>query len=1051
MAKPCLVCFFRPAYCLAMLALVATLPSLAGAGEPTLEAAVNGGFEQWSAEGPASWTLNPHPDLVGSWEPSPAARTGQQALALRPGKQGQAHAYQRFFAVGPDAILRATAWVKGKGRAGLQLYTYDAKQIFNGSVAVAQVPLGDQFREVGFCYLPDRREVSFVAIVASVSGEGGHAVFDDVKVERLSVEELKRTTGYTADLAAEIAAGKWMTSGGSLTVSEGPSKASAVTLRPVPVDAPRPAFEPSSWWRQSAGGGTPKISFAVANGPKFAIHGGVPYEVKLCDRLEQAVGVHYKLHYFDAQGRDVRIGDGPWAYHQIGHTRTGSSPWYERAATAQPPSDACAAQVEIWTQAASGPVNVADVSVRLAPASSHSRGAALVVDTRDTLLRDARAVPEVQPADRLAVKFETPSPGRTTIVKCDKTSLEVQLSTGVTLRGAFAGENFLGIGEVRLGNLVLHAAQASPWAPLLQGEPIADYERCELVAAEPGCPNREDGVTLRLRLVAAEGSADEVRWWLWPHRAMMMDLDGVGFGYAYQALSASRTLRGITDRTVWGLAGTATGLTVFTHQTYSASNRFRLGPTGGPAGGGGKRFVHADPLDFQTGPEGSLVTWFDRPCFVDETTTGVESGVRVWDEFHLPWGKTVQTSPKYVVFTPARGDNAWSAAREYVMGVCRQAYGIRSESPMPLVNVSTLQYDVRPEAKTELKRIADQDLPELSRLGFKRLYLGPVWEGIVCGPDRIAVADRHGGEAALEYLCDAAHRANMQVIAWLAPGHLWCNSSVFKAHPDWELRGRDGNPPTPYCWPTLRGVDLTTPYADEFLKRVRALRERTGLDGLWLDSYASFTHFIQTADPQFPMRQGEALWRIHGRLHQLGLVTYVEGNACYGVKSVNFPWNGDPQQPVFADPVTLENCSPYTGPGSGPGTETKAAYLAEGDHYYRLLANKCCVFVYHDAFRKQPDALERIGQANRDYNAAVDSMQRRVLLPDDQGVQWNCQGVAKVLFAFRSFDYRLSGLEAATDVTTGRRLDGLAGALPAEKQHTYLLRVTGSSAPLKSE
>ena len=87
------------------------------------------------------------------------------------------------------------------------------------AVAVAQVPLGDQFREVGFCYLPDRREVSFVAIVASVSGEGGHAVFDDVKVERLSVEELKRTTGYAADLAAEIAAGKWMTSGGSLTVS----------------------------------------------------------------------------------------------------------------------------------------------------------------------------------------------------------------------------------------------------------------------------------------------------------------------------------------------------------------------------------------------------------------------------------------------------------------------------------------------------------------------------------------------------------------------------------------------------------------------------------------------------------------------------------------------------------------------------------------------------------------------------------------------------------------------------------------------------------------
>jgi hypothetical protein len=1030
-----------------MIALMAALPALAA--EPTLQTAVNGGFEQWSAEGPPGWTLNPHPDLSGSWEPSSAAHGGERALRLRPGKQGQGHAFQRFFAVAPATILRTTAWVKGRGRAGLQVYTYDAKQVFNGSAAGVAVPLGDQFREVCLGYTPDRPEVAFVAIVLTVSGEGSEAIFDDLAVDSLSVEELKRTTGSAADLGAEIREGNWTVSGGSLKASEGPYDASALTLRPLPVDAPRPAFDPSSWWRQSAAGGLPTISFAVGSGPKFAIQGGVPYAVKFCDRLDQGLGVHYKLHYRDAAGRDVRIGEGAWAYHQLGSTRSDTSAWYEHTAMVRPPAGARAAQFEIWVQAASGPVSVAGLSVSVAPAGDAAPAATLVVDTRNTLLRDARAVAQSQPADRPAVKVEIPSTGRTAVVAASKTALEVQLSTGVTLRGAFAGENFLGIGEVRLGNLVLHAADAPPWAPLVQGDPAADYQRCELVAAEPRAPNREDGVTLRLRLVAADGSADEICWWLWPHRARMMDLEGIGFGYAYQAVSAARTLRGVTDRTVWGLAGTASGLAVFTHQTYSSANRFRLGPTGGPAGGGGRRFVHADPLDFQTGPEGSLVTCFDRPCFVDETTGGTACGVRVWDQFHLPWGKTVQTSPKYVLFTPARGENAWSAAREYATGLCRQAYGIRAEAPLPLVNLSTRQYDVTPEAKTELKRIADRDLPELQRLGFKRLYLGPLWEGIVCGPDRVSVAERHGGEAALKYLCEAAHRAQMQVIAWLAPGHLWCNASIFKAHPDWELRGRDGKPPTTYCWPTLRGVDLTTPYADYFVESVRGLRERTGLDGLWLDSYASFTHFIETADPQFPLRQGEALWRIHGRLHELGLVTYVEGNACFGVKSVNFPWNGDLEHPAFADPATLENCSPYSGPGSGPGTEAKAAYLAEGDHYYRLLANKCCVFVYHDAFCDQPGALERIGRANRDYNAVVASMQRRVVLPGDQGVQWDCDGVPAVLFALSDFDYRLPNLVAASDVTTGRRIDALSGALSAEKQHTYLLRMKGDSAPVR--
>ena len=63
-------------------------------------------------------------------------------------------------------------------------------------------------------------------------------------------------------------------------------------------------------------------------------------------------------------------------------------------------------------------------------------------------------------------------------------------------------------------------------------------------------------------------------------------------------------------------------------------------------------------------------------------------------------------------------------------------------------------------------------------------------------------------------------------------------------------------------------------------------------------------------------------------------------------------------------------------------------------------------------------------------------MQRRVLLPDDQGVQWNCEGVPKVLFAFRDFEYRLPGLTAASDATTGRRLDGSPRACSMPRSNT---------------
>jgi hypothetical protein len=278
------------------------------------------------------------------------------------------------------------------------------------------------------------------------------------------------------------------------------------------------------------------------------------------------------------------------------------------------------------------------------------------------------------------------------------------------------------------------------------------------------------------------------------------------------------------------------------------------------------------------------------------------------------------------------------------------------------------------------------------------------------------------------------------VIEWLCPTHLWWESTILKEHPEYEIRGPQGKPPTSYCWPTLRGINLTTPHWHYFVDSVRGLRQRTGLDGLWLDSYCSFTHFIQAEDPQFPLRQADALFRLHRALQEMGLVTYVEGCACFGIKSNGLPHDREePARPVFPDPAMLYDTSPYTGPGIDIEERVHAEHLGKADNYYRYLANKCCVFVYYEAVREVPGALERIAQANRDYNAVVQHMQRRVLLPDGQGVEWRSAGGPKVLFAFADFAYRLPTLVAAEDVTTGRQLRGLHGVLQAEKTHTYIL------------
>ncbi len=1019
-------------------ACLASPPTRAGASP--IPAVVNGSFEEWTKDGPVGWQLNNHPDLAGTWEQSASARTGQRAVLLRPGAKGQCHVYQWHFAVSPQTIFRAGAWVKGEGQGSLQLYTYDAKQVFNGGWPGVEVALGKDYQPVSFCYVPDRPEVAFVALVLVCSGKSGYAIFDDVTTESLSVEELNRASGHVADLAGEVKAGQWSApAGGSVALSDGPFAAPAAVCRFAPATAPAVAFDAKSWWRQSDGGAVGGLSWAESDGPRFPLHEGVPYEVRFRYRAEDAVSLHFKLRYFDDQGAEVKVGAGECCYHQIGDTRTGSWPWRERSAVAIPPPRARAGRIEVWALPGSGPVGLADVSVRVVAANAHMEGGGPGVPAKDVPAKGARPVPVPKPPTRDAVAVNIPARAQTKVITATGSALEVVLSTGVTLRGAFEGRNFLGLGEVRLGSLLLHAPQAPPWAPLLQGDPVADYDRCELEGGSAGAPGHPDGVTLHLRLVAADGSADELEWRLWPERTRLVDLDAVGFGYSFAATSATRTFHGLTDRTVWGLAGTADGLTVETQQTYALENVFTPTRAGGSVGEGGLRFVHADPFDFQTGPEGSLVTYFERPGFVNKQPAATPWGVRVLDEFRLPWGRRIETGAKVVVFTTGRGPDAWSAARDTAYEIVRAAYGIHRETPLPMVNVSRLQYDVRPESQTELKRVADEWVPEFKTLGFRRIYLGPLWEGIVCGPDRLEIAGKFGGEAALKYLCDAAHGAGLQVIEWLCPAHLWSESSIFKAHPEYELKGPNGRPPTQYCWPTLRGVDLTTPHWDYYLKSVSGIHDRTGLDGLWLDSYCSFTHFIETADPQFPLRQGDALWRLHGALHKLGLVTYVEGCACYGIKSNGLPANmDDPESPVFPDPNTFYDTSPYTGPWYPEAEKAQAKYLGSEDHYYRYLANKSCVFIYYDAVRDVPGALDRIGQANRDYDAVVSYLERRVVLPDDRGIQWNCNGKPKVLFTFQDFELRLPNLSQAIDVTTGRKLSGLHGTLRAEKGHTYL-------------
>ena len=1020
--------------CLALL-----VPVLAGAqAERVLQAPVNPGFEDWANDAPVGWTLNDHPDFTGSWVRSAGPRSGSAAVTLRAGAKCTGHAYQRWFPVNAQTFLTVSGWVKGRGSGGLRLYTYDAKCIFNGGWAGRSVALTDQYRQITITYLPDKPEIGHVGVVLACEGEGAEATFDDLTLSSTPLSDLARSV-YHPDLAADVKVGRWTAPpGATVEVADGPYDTLGLLGRPAAVAAEGKPYDAANWWKQSAGGGASGAVWREFDSPLFPLRGGFPYEIRFRHRAQSGASVHFKLRYYDDAGAEVKWLQNTWAYHAVGGPRSGSHAWRENVATVLPVPEVRQARFEVWYAEGSGPIGLADLDVRPVAAlvaPTESLGAPL----KESALRDARPVPLPPLPTREAVPVTVPAGARTRILTATPTELSLELGSGVTMRGLFEGDNFLGIGEVRLGSLVLHAADAPPWAPLPQADPPADYVRCTLAGATVGCPGHADGVTLRLQLVPGEGQPDEVLWYVWPEKTKLMDMDATGLGYRYAARSAARTFRGLTDRTVWGLAGTSTSLTAQTQQTYDLDNIFPLGGEQTNAGGGGLRFVHADPFDFQTGPEGSLVTSFEQPGFVNKSAYASRFGVHVTDLFRLPWGPEIATGPKHVLFTCGRGADAFAAARDATYATCRRAYDLQRDTPLPMVNVSRLQYAPCPESKTELPRIAREWVPEFEKLGFKRLYLGPLWEGVVCGPSRLEIAERFGGEPALKTLCDAAHAHGLQVIEWLCPAHLWSQADIFKQHPERELKGANGQPPTSYCWPTLRGVDLTGDHWQYFVDSVRGLHERTGLDGLWLDSYCSFTHFITTEDPQFPLRQGDALFRLHRELHRMGLVTYVEGCACFGIKSNGLPCRQDDDGPAFPAPDTFYDSSPYYGPASAQDEAVYARYLGGEDHYYRYLANKCCPFIYYEGVKEIPGALDRVARANRDYNAVVRYMERRVLLPDDQGVLWQCEGRPKVLFAFRAGELSLPGVALATEVGSGRKLP-VSGKLKVSATTTYLLQ-----------
>ena len=992
----------------------------------------NRGFEQWADGAPVGWKG----DGVSKTK---EALKGKSALLLT------AEVYHRWFRAAANSIRHValnkglyvlSVWAKGDGEFMIGVHQRAAERW----------PLTSDWQEFRL-YVPVVSDKGLrTGITMSVNGKDTTAHVDDISIRRVGPvvplgENLLRNGDMRRDTDGDGCPDGWTV---SLTVGKdakrlarGPDGSAAlVGVCALPQSRTPRKPDARSWWDATklrpVGGGW----CAGAASPRIPIDNGRTYEIRYQTRGHGIRKPHTKLRWLDADGRNIK-----WFTMGPGHE--GSWPWEEvRLLMPTPPTQAKSMVIEFWSIAAGGLLWVDDVSVRATserPTTAHGRSAARRY--RVTPVKVVGALPELLSGKAVArkprsVRF-TPRPKSRVRVAAD--GVTVALAGGITLKMLKHGDNLLGVGPIKLGTLDLRNPKAPPIAPLVKTADGRKHASCRYVKHAVA----DDGsVTIHSALRSVAKGQDRLAWVFRPVTRRITDRDYVGFAYQYVVKSPTGKIVEVTDRATWELGGRAEGLTTVTQDAYILENVFTISPQHVYAGRGGMRFAHGDGLDYQFGPEGGLVMFYDERIFRVRTDKGASLEWLTYRDRHpMPPTVTVTTPVKCVLFHPNGSHDEWTRLKDAVYQQHADYWGIKQHTPLPIINVNPPGYRFKlpADAYTQLLDV----VPKVARLGFKVFAIHSPWgHRGPCGPEDIVANRRLGGTGSIKALCDAAGQHGMTVQAWIMAAHLWKGSALFRKNPSWVIHGPNGKLPTLYCAGALRGVRFRGGWLDYASDRWAAVRKQTGLGSVWIDSYSGFA-FCNFADPVQAHEQAEDLFRFHARLTRAGYIVYTESSGTFGIQAPGFPvGNLETPHPVAPDPMTRYGTSGRNPQGLDDKLRARNRLLASGDYYYRSLAHKAPFWFAWSTLQETPEAHAKIARANKDYMAVVGSMVYRRTLPDGRGVEWtNPKDATRILFSYRRARYTRPGTTSVHCVTTGRPVKLVDGGLMTEPSHTYRVTV----------
>lgn len=297
--------------------------------------------------------------------------------------------------------------------------------------------------------------------------------------------------------------------------------------------------------------------------------------------------------------------------------------------------------------------------------------------------------------------------------------------------------------------------------------------------------------------------------------------------------------------------------------------------------------------------------------------------------------------------------NLWLTAYDHVRQHFRQEFGIERSYPRP---TAMLRYHFT--YLNELRHYADAFVPLAKALGFKRIECGVRFVNDLFFP-------LHGGIDALRYLCDKAHAAGIEVIfycgaSWVHDGHPKLGSVYIDD--SWRIKTPDlayglwKNPKDGTECHDLDGlkrrivlVSLRSGWYGCSLKLYHDLKNATGVDGVWLDSWTIPNKYVNYAEPSPAPAVVEAM-RYVADLQKLGYLVLVEGQSPVALES--FWYQTPPYVPLRSDEFTVSGMAPFASNDDGLLT----------DDLFRLLAYGCAMFQDIRLLADENDAVTKVAR-----------------------------------------------------------------------------------------